>query len=129
MNNSKNDSLQKIIQINNSLDGINILNDINENKIKFTNKNENDYIENKHSKSNLSDFSSIIRADKNNKGFIYNLSKDTYSNNNSPLNEIIKINQNIDSIYDSMQLMKSSNKINSKVLYQVNHSSQTFENY
>ena len=128
MNNSKNDSLQKIIQINNSLDGINILN-INENKIKFTNKNENDYIENNHSQLNLSDFSSIIPADKNNKGFTYNLSKDAYSNDNSPLNEIIKINQNIDSIYDSMQLMKSSNKINSKVLYQVNHSSQTFENY
>ena len=129
MNNSKNDSLQKIIQINNSLDGINLLNDINENNIKFTNKNKNDFNENNHSQSNKSDFSSIIPADKNNKGFSYNLSKDAYSNNNSPLNELIKINQSIDTIYDSMQLMKSSNKINSKVLYQVNNSSQTFENY
>ena len=130
MNNSKNDSLQKLIQINNSLDEINLLNDINGNNINlFNNNNKNDYNEKTLSPLNLSDFSSLNSDDKNDKGFSDNLSKNNYLNNNSPLNEIIRINQNIDSIYDSMLLMKSSNKINSKILNQVNHSSQTFENY
>ena len=57
-----------------------------------------------------------------------------YTNNNnnylnSSLNEIIRINKGIDGIYDSIQLMKSNNKINSKILYQISHSSQTFEGY
>ena len=55
--------------------------------------------------------------------------KNNFPKPNASLNELININKGIDSVYDNMQLMKSSNKINSKVLYSLSHSSQTFEDY
>ena len=102
-NNNNNFTLQKLIQINNSLDNINTFN--------YMNPNYNSNIKYIYNKQNNSE----VKIKKNN-----------YSQTDSPLNELIAINKGIDSIYDNMKLMKSSNKINSKVLYQISRSSQTF---
>lgn len=48
------------------------------------------------------------------------------SNSSYALNEIISIKKGIDSVYDNLQLMKG-NKINSKILYNINNFSQTYE--
>ena len=101
MNSNNSYALQKIIQINNSLDNISLFNHMNLNynskiKIKYKNNSEGKFTVN------------------------------NYSQTDSPLNKLMEINKGIDSIYDNMKLMKSSNKINSKILYQINRSSQTF---
>ena len=49
-----------------------------------------------------------------------------YKLNNSALNKITFINKGIDSIYDNIKLMKG-NKINSKILYNINNYTQTYE--
>ena len=48
------------------------------------------------------------------------------SNSSYALNEIISIKKGIDSVYDNLQLMKG-NKINSKILYNINNFAQTYE--
>ena len=45
---------------------------------------------------------------------------------NSALNTINNINKGIDSIYDNIKLIQG-NKINSRVLYNISNSTQTFE--
>ena len=45
---------------------------------------------------------------------------------NSALNTINNINKGIDSIYDNIKLIQR-NKINSRVLYNISNSTQTFE--
>ena len=47
-------------------------------------------------------------------------------NQNSILNTLYNINKGIDSVYDNIKLMKG-NKINSRVLYNINNSTQTYE--
>ena len=116
MNNGISDNLKKLIQINNSLDNINRFNDINSNNLYFYQNHKANDKERINTKIYLNN--SIFNEDFHNNNF-----------SDSPLNEIININKGIDSIYDSIQLMKSNNKINSKILYQISHSSQTLEGY
>ena len=120
MNNNKNGTLSKLIQINNSLDEINIFNDFKS------------YEPNDEYKENICPVinSNIIISNNNDKDKNKEkLRKTNNSEYDSPLLEIIKINKGIDSVYDNMQRMKSNNKINSKVLYLISHSSQTLEEY
>ena len=150
MYNGKIDTLQQLIQINKSLDDINMF---NENNIKNFNKKNIDKEQNNINNYNYNHsslFNSEIDINKNsslnisnnnyqeiNKNISNIQDKNSQNNNNSleynspnsPLNELININKKIDSVYDNMQLMKSSNKINSKVLYNISHSSQTFEEF
>ena len=152
MYNGKIDTLQQLIQINKSLDDINMF---NENNIKNFNKKNIDKEQNNINNYNYNyNHSSILNSEIDiNKNSSLNISNNNYqeinknisniqdknsqNNNNSleynspnsPLNELININKKIDSVYDNMQLMKSSNKINSKVLYNISHSSQTFEEF
>ena len=131
MNNIKVDSLQKLKQINISLDSMNIINKNNlnknsENEIYFKDNNKSHLDINNHMStfSVTNTFNDINKnIDEINNFFI----KNNYPRPNASLNELININKGIDSLYDNMQLMKSSNKINSKVLYSLSHSSQTFE--
>lgn len=62
---------------------------------------------------------------KNNNIYKNNI-RNNYIQNNSSLNEIFNINKGIDSIYDNIKLMKG-NKINSKILYNINNYTQTSE--
>ena len=127
MNNGiNNNNLQKIIQINNSLDNINIFNNINLNNLHFFSNNK---MNDKQRINSQIYFSNAAEVGYDNNNFNGNSTNNNYLNLNSSLNEIIRINKGIDGIYDSIQLMKSNNKINSKILYQISHSSQTFEGY
>ena len=47
---------------------------------------------------------------------------------NSSLNEIYNINKGIDSIYDNIKIMKG-NKINSRILYNINDFTQTSDDF
>ena len=133
MNNNKMDSLQRLKQINLSLDSINIINNNNikrasdnENYFKYNDKNHLDINNYMPIKSVAITFNDINKSiDELNNFF----TKNNFPKPNASLNELININKGIDSVYDNMQLMKSSNKINSKVLYSLSHSSQTFEDY
>ena len=133
MNNNKIDSLQRLKQINLSLDSINIINNNNikrasdnENYFKYNDKNHLDINNYMPIKSVAITFNDINKSiDELNNFF----TKNNFPKPNASLNELININKGIDSVYDNMQLMKSSNKINSKVLYSLSHSSQTFEDY
>ena len=133
MNNNKMDSLQRLKQINLSLDSINIINNNNlkrtsDNEIyfKYNDKNHLDINNYMPIKSVAITFNDINKSiDELNNFF----TKNNFPKPNASLNELININKGIDSVYDNMQLMKSSNKINSKVLYSLSHSSQTFEDY
>ena len=51
-----------------------------------------------------------------------------YIQTNSSLNAIYNINKGIDSIYDNIKLIKG-NKINSKILYNVNSYTQTSDDF
>ena len=125
MNNGiNNNNLQKIIQINNSLDNINIFNNINLNNLHFFSNNK---MNDKQRINSQLYFNNATEVGYDNSNFNGNYTNNNYLN--SSLNEIIRINKGIDGIYDSIQLMKSNNKINSKILYQISHSSQTFEEY
>ena len=55
-----------------------------------------------------------------------NDNRNIHKQNNSALNKIIFINKGIDTIYDNIKLMKG-NKINSKILYNINNYTQTYE--
>ena len=133
MNNNKVDSLEKLKQINMSLDNMNDINKnnlkrVSNNKINFKDnfKNPLDINNNKPTYSVTSTFNDINKnIDEVNNFFI----KNNYPRPNASLNELVNINKGIDSIYNNMQSMKSSNKINSKVLYSLSHSSQTFDDY
>ena len=121
MYNGNLDTLHKLIQINKSLDDINIFNNNKQNKRYSYNLNNSSLI--------LSDNNNLMDINSNINTFHNIINQNKLTESNSPLEQIININKRIDSVYDSMQLMKSSNKINSKVLYLVNHSSQTYEDY
>ena len=133
MNNNKIDSLQRLKQINLSLDSMNIINKNNlkrasDNEIyfKYNDKNHLDINNYMPIKSVAITFNDINKSiDELNNFF----TKNNFPKPNASLNELININKGIDSIYDNMQLMKSSNKINSKVLYSLSHSSQTFDDF
>ena len=127
MNNGiNNNNLQKIIQINNSLDNINIFNNINLNNLHFFSNNK---MNDKQRINSQLYFNNSTEVGYNNSNFNGNYTNNNNKYLNSSLNEIIRINKGIDGIYDSIQLMKSNNKINSKILYQISHSSQTLEGY
>ena len=127
MNNGiNNNNLQKIIQINNSLDNINIFNNINLNNLHFFSNNK---MNDKQRINSQLYFNNATEVGYDNSNFNGNYTNNNNNYLNSSLNEIIRINKGIDGIYDSIQLMKSNNKINSKILYQISHSSQTFEGY
>ena len=133
MNNNMTDSLQRLKLINLSLDNMNIINKNNlksvpgnESYFKDNNKNHLDINNYMPTQSVTITFNNINKSiDELNNFFI----KNNFPRPNASLNELININKGIDSIYDNMQLMKSSNKINSKVLYSLSHSSQTFEDF
>ena len=133
MNNNKTDSLQRLKLINLSLDNMNIINKNNlksvpgnESYFKDNNKNHLDINNYMPTQSVTITFNNINKSiDELNNFFI----KNNFPRPNASLNELININKGIDSIYDNMQLMKSSNKINSKVLYSLSHSSQTFDDF
>ena len=133
MNNNKTDSLQRLKLINLSLDSMNIINKNNlknvpgnESYFKDNNKNHLDINNYMPTQSVTIAFNNINKSiDELNNFFI----KNNFPRPNASLNELININKGIDSIYDNMQLMKSSNKINSKVLYSLSHSSQTFDDF
>ena len=133
MNNNKTDSLQRLKLINLSLDNMNIINKNNlksvpgnESYFKDNNKNHLDINNYMPTQSVTITFNNINKSiDELNNFF----TKNNFPKPNASLNELININKGIDSVYDNMQLMKSSNKINSKVLYSLSHSSQTFEDY
>ena len=55
-----------------------------------------------------------------------NYKNDFSYSQNSILNTLYNINKGIDSVYDNIKLMKG-NKINSRVLYNINNSTQTYE--
>ena len=127
MNNGiNNNNLQKIIQINNSLDNINIFNNINLNNLHFFSNNK---MNDKQRINSQLYFNNATEVGYDNSNFNGNYTNNNNNYLNSSLNEIIRINKGIDGIYDSIQLMKSNNKINSKILYQISHSSQTLEGY
>ena len=113
MNYGKSDTLQQLSQINKSLEDMNTFN----NSLSlFPYNNNNNYLN-----------------DRNISNPIYNYQNPINQNNkisaNSALRQIMNINKSIDSVYENVELMKSSNKINSKVLYLIHHSSQTLEDY
>ena len=92
--------------------------------------NNNDKILEELSKINES-LSSINIIQPENKNIEINSNEKSIINNNdiqsySSLNEIININKGIDSIYDNLQLIKG-NKINCKILYNINNYTQTSE--
>ena len=117
-----NNTLEKIMQINNSLDDMKTFNNLNKiNTFPNYKNNYKDKIYLPLNKKNFSLFTNSVSK------FNDNLSSNDYFSNNSPLYKVIEINKGIDSVYDNIALMKSNNKINSKVLYQVNSSSQTTE--
>ena len=77
----------------------------------------------------LNSINIIVADNKNNE---INKNEKSIINNSiqsySSLNEIININKGIDSIYDNLQLIKG-NKINCKILYNINNYTQTSEDY
>ena len=94
----------------------------------MTSSNNNDKILEELSKINES-LSSINIIQPENKNIEINSNEKSIINNNdiqsySSLNEIININKGIDSIYDNLQLIKG-NKINCKILYNINNYTQT----
>ena len=96
----------------------------------MTSSNNNDKILEELSKINES-LSSINIIQPENKNIEINSNEKSIINNNdiqsySSLNEIININKGIDSIYDNLQLIKG-NKINCKILYNINNYTQTSE--
>ena len=117
-----NNTLEKIMQINNSLDDMKTFNNLN--KINTFPNYKNNYKDKIYLPLNKKNFSLFTN---NVSKFNDNLSSNDYFSNNSPLYKVIEINKGIDSVYDNIALMKSNNKINSKVLYQLNSSSQTTE--
>ena len=116
-------NLQKLIQINKNLDSIYTFNNnTNKDTQSFPREHYN------YSKYNINN---NLLNEENYKMFGEKLTENnsTNSNPNSALNKICRINNVIDSVYDDMQLMKSNNKINCRILYQVNRSSQTEFNH
>ena len=96
-----NKTLYELTKINESLNNINI--------------NINNKPQQKINSINTLDFSN------NN-----NYKNDFSYSQNSILNTLYNINKGIDSVYDNIKLMKG-NKINSRVLYNINNSTQTYE--
>ena len=133
-NNNKLYSLQQLKQINKSLDNVNIINKNNlksdfDNEIYLKDNNNNNQL----SINNFNPAHSVTNTFKDINKNIDELNNFFIKNNfpkpNTSLNELININKGIDSIYDNMQLMKSNNKINSKVLYNLSHSSQAIDDF